>query len=196
MVIANFDKGSTYKDVFRIYQYDYGQILRIQGLNLPTAVEVHFSLQNTGGEATTRIGVTKDGVTDAVIPDSLLENGDIAQDYKIYAFIYLRNETSGQTEYKITMHVTSRRNIISLHTRDRILGCLEVWAPKDSGKRSPKRMQKQLSKGRRYRNRLLTDSKRKENTYGNQSKTLTGLILLQKKQKETAYGHTYYQSRT
>ena len=108
MVIANFDKGSTREDVFRIYQYNYGQVLRIQGLTLPTAVEVHFSLQNTGGEATTRIGVTKDGVTDVVIPDILLENGDIAQDYEIYAFVYLRNETSGQTEYKIALHITSR----------------------------------------------------------------------------------------
>lgn len=108
MIIANFDKSSTREDVFRIYQYDYGQVLRIQGLTLPTAVEVHFSLQNTGGETTTRIGVTKDGVTDVVIPDSLLENGDIAQDYEIYAFVYLRNETSGQTECKITLHITSR----------------------------------------------------------------------------------------
>ncbi|MEM0580224.1 hypothetical protein WBS51_07010 [Blautia sp. HA2174] len=108
MIIANFDKGSTREDVFRIYQYNYGQVLRIQGLTLPTAVEVHFSLQNTGGETTTRIGVTKDGVTDVVIPDSLLENGDIAQDYEIYAFVYLRNETSGQTECKITLHITSR----------------------------------------------------------------------------------------
>ena len=108
MIIANFDKGSTREDVFRIYQYNYGQVLRIQGLTLPTAVEVHFSLQNTGGETTTRIGVTKDGVTDVVIPDSLLENGYIAQDYEIYAFVYLRNETSGQTECKITLHITSR----------------------------------------------------------------------------------------
>lgn len=108
MVIANFDKGSTREDVFQIYQYNYGQVLRIQGLTLPTAVEVHFSLQNTGGETTTRIGVTKDGVTDVVIPDSFLENGDATQDYEIYAFIYLRNETSGQTEYKITLHITSR----------------------------------------------------------------------------------------
>ena len=108
MIIANFDKGSTREDVFRIYQYNYGQVLRIQGLTLPTAVEVHFSLQNTGGETTTRIGVTKDGVTDVVIPDSLLENGDIAQNYEIYAFVYLRNETSGQTECKITLHITSR----------------------------------------------------------------------------------------
>ena len=108
MIIANFDKGSTREDVFRIYQYDYGQVLRIQGLTLPTAVEVHFSLQNTGGETTTRIGVTKDGVTDVVIPDSFLENGYTTRNYEIYAFVYLRDETSGQTEYKITLHIISR----------------------------------------------------------------------------------------
>ena len=108
MIIANFDKGSTREDVFRIYQYDYAQVLRIQGLTLPTAVEVHFSLQNTGGETTTRIGVTKDGVTDVVIPDSFLENGYTTQNYEIYAFVYLRDETSGQTEYKITLHIISR----------------------------------------------------------------------------------------
>lgn len=79
MIVANFNRGTTTKGAFGIYQYNYGQVLRIQGLTLPPAVEVHFSLQNTGGEATTRIGVTKDGVTDVVIPDSFLENGDIAQ---------------------------------------------------------------------------------------------------------------------
>lgn len=109
MVIVNFSEENMYPDYYpEIWQYDYGQILRIQGLTLPPAVEVHFSLQNTGGETTTRIGVTKDGVTDVVIPDSFLENGYTTQDYEIYAFVYLRNETSGQTEYKITMHVTSR----------------------------------------------------------------------------------------
>lgn len=108
MIVANFNRGTTTKGAFGIYQYNYGQVLRIQGLTLPPAVEVHFSLQNTGGEATTRIGVTKDGVTDVVIPDSFLENGDIAQNYEIYAFVYLRDETSGQTEYKITLHIISR----------------------------------------------------------------------------------------
>lgn len=109
MIAIVFKTGEICKSTYQsIYQYNYGQVLRIQGLNLPPAVEVHFSLQNTGGEATTRIGVTKDGMTDVAIPDSFLENGDATQDYEIYAFIYLRNETSGQTEYKITMHVTSR----------------------------------------------------------------------------------------
>lgn len=102
----------TVKDGFSkaygLWQYDYGQILRIQGLKLPTAVEIHFSLQEKGGESVTRIGITKDGVTDVPIPDSMLENGDTARDYEIYAFIYITDETSGQTEYKITMPVKSR----------------------------------------------------------------------------------------
>lgn len=91
-----------------LWQYDYGQILRIQGLKLPTAVEIHFSLQEKGGESVTRIGITKDGVTDVPIPDSMLENGDTARDYEVYAFIYLTDETSGQTEYKISMPVKAR----------------------------------------------------------------------------------------
>ena len=89
-------------------QYDYGAVLRIQGLHLPPAVEIHFSLQETGGEAPPRIGVTKDGVTDVTIPDSMLENGDTARDYDIYAWIYLRDETSGETIKKIIMRVNSR----------------------------------------------------------------------------------------
>lgn len=109
MVIVAFKPGekeiSKYEE---LDQYDYGQILRIQGLNLPSAVEIHFALQKTGGTSKTRIGITKDGVTDVPIPDSMLENEDTTQDYSIYAFIYLTDETSGQTEYRITMRVKAR----------------------------------------------------------------------------------------
>lgn len=106
MVIANV--LSTYTTVSGLWQYDYGQVLRIQGIKLPPAVEIHFSLQERGGESVTRVGTTKDNVTDVVIPDSMLENGDITTDYKIYAFIYLTDSESGQTEYKISMSVKSR----------------------------------------------------------------------------------------
>lgn len=109
MVIVAFKPGekeiSKYEE---LDQYDYGQILRIQGLNLPQAVEIHFALQKTGGTSKTRIGITKDGVTDVPIPDSMLENEDIANDYSIYAFVYLTDDTSGQTEYKITLKVKAR----------------------------------------------------------------------------------------
>ena len=109
IVQVYFTPGSTYPgDSPSVWQYDYGQILRIQGLNLPQAVEIHFALQKTGGTSKTRIGITKDGVTDVPIPDSMLENGDTEDDYSIYAFIYITDETSGQTEYRITLRVKAR----------------------------------------------------------------------------------------
>lgn len=107
IIIVKLD--STYAAVYSgIWQWDYGKILRIQGGNLPKVVEVHFSLQDKGGDSITRIGTTIDGATDVPIPDSFLENGGRAQDYKIYAFIYLENGTAGNTKYKIEMSVKSR----------------------------------------------------------------------------------------
>ena len=109
MIIANFSKGETSKEIYSgLWQWDYGQVLRIQRLELPTATEIHFSLRDKGGEAVTRVGTTKDGVTDVVIPDAMLENNGSAVDYFIYAFVYITDETSGQTEYKISMKVKSR----------------------------------------------------------------------------------------
>ena len=103
-----FDKESAktiYKD---LWQYDYGQILRIEGLNLPKAVEIHFSLQETGGEAKRRIGITDSGVTDVVIPDFILEGNKTTRDYYAYAFIYVSSEESGETTHKIKMRIISR----------------------------------------------------------------------------------------
>lgn len=107
MIIANFE-DENYKRVTGLWQWDYGQVLRIQGLNLPNAVEIHFSLQESGGEAKKRVGFTKDGVTDVVIPESMLENEEAIDDYNAYAFVYLTGDTSGQTEYKICMPVKAR----------------------------------------------------------------------------------------
>lgn len=107
--IARFKEGSRTAEVKGIWQWDYGQILRIQGLNLPTAVEIHFSLDEHGGEAVRRIGVTKDGVTDVVVPDTMLENESAYGDsYYFFAYIYLTDETSGNTEYKIRAKVSTR----------------------------------------------------------------------------------------
>lgn len=108
MIIVNFENNEEYKKAYGLWQYDYGQVLRIQGLDLPTAVEMHFSLTETGGEAVTRIGVTKDGVTDVTIPDSLLEADGASQDYQIYVFIYLATPDSGETTRRITLGVKSR----------------------------------------------------------------------------------------
>lgn len=101
IVTAVFKESKNTK-VSDVWQWDYGQILRIQGLNLPTAVEVDFAVAGAS-ESIARIGTTKDGVTDVVIPDSLIETGN-----NLVAYIYLRDSESGNTEYQIDMLVTKR----------------------------------------------------------------------------------------
>ena len=100
---------STCKEIYTgIWQHDYGQILRITGVDLPKAVEVQFSLRNKGGDTLTRIGTTVDGATEVKVPDSFLKNENCTQNYLIYAWIYVTNDTSGNTEYQIILHVKSR----------------------------------------------------------------------------------------
>lgn len=101
-IVTAIFKDSTHTKVSDVWQYDYGQILRIQGLDLPTAVEVDFAVAGAS-ESIARIGTTKDGVTDVVIPDSLIETGN-----NLVAYIYLRDSASGNTEYQIDMLVTKR----------------------------------------------------------------------------------------
>lgn len=105
---AIFDTGTKYTNVVGLWKYDYGQILRIAGLNMPKTVEIHFSLNETYGNSVTRIGITKDRITDVSIPDSMLENENAKQNYNVYAFIFLTDENSGNTEYRIKIPVKAR----------------------------------------------------------------------------------------
>ena len=112
MITAVFTDNDDYARAYGLWQWDYGQELRIQGLHLPTAVEIHFALQETGGEAITRVGTTKDGVTTVTIPDSMLEGNSTVwtadKAYNIYAWVYLSDKSSGETIKRITMHVKAR----------------------------------------------------------------------------------------
>ena len=112
MVTAVFTDNDDYARAYGLWQWDYGQQLRIEGLHLPTAVEIHFALQETGGEAIPRVGTTKDGVTTVTIPDSMLEGNRATwtadKAYNIYAWVYLSDKSSGETIKRITMQVKSR----------------------------------------------------------------------------------------
>ena len=46
---AVFEPGSTTANVYGLWQYDYGQTLRIQGLHLPSAVEICFPFRRLAG---------------------------------------------------------------------------------------------------------------------------------------------------
>lgn len=110
MPVANFIKGRDKAHAGDAWQYNYGQKLYIHGLELPEVVEIGFSLTETGGMDNPRFGITTDGVTEVVIPDSMMEGGDTEEDYHIYAFIFVEDEKqeSGQTIKCVQICVKSR----------------------------------------------------------------------------------------
>ena len=108
MITAVFTDNSDYARATGLWQWDYGQRLRIEGLKLPAAVEIHFALTEQSGDAITRVGTTKDGVTEVVIPDSMLENQAAGATYEIYAWIYLADKISGKTIKRISVQVKRR----------------------------------------------------------------------------------------
>lgn len=83
-----------------LYQYDYGQIIKFEGVELPVAYEVHFSNSDQIGTAKAQIG-NSDGV---LIPDEYLLTGQ-----PVYVWIFLHTGTEdGETEYKCIIPVNKR----------------------------------------------------------------------------------------
>ena len=82
------------------YQWNYGQVLRINGIDLPHSFQVHFSNTPKVGTSTTSIGTGGE----VVIPDAYLTTGKT-----VYAWIFLHNaDTDGETMYAITIPVIPR----------------------------------------------------------------------------------------
>lgn len=90
-----------------LYQWNYGQILRITGADLPMAVEVGFSTTEKSGDSDVRVGSTNNGVTTVAIPDKLFKE-ERSTDYSIYAFVYVTDENSGTTVHEIVIPVKAR----------------------------------------------------------------------------------------
>ena len=106
IITATFN-DYTYARTTSLWQYDYGQILQIEGITLPATFEVHFSDQDQEGESLIQIGAVKDKAAQVQIPDSFLRKA-AGGNYSIYAFIYLTDTESGETKYKITIPVRAR----------------------------------------------------------------------------------------
>lgn len=97
MIIADFTKGYDEIITNKLVQWDYGQKLRIYGLNnLSEVIEVHFC-DNTCEKAIVRTASKFDGgYYEVGIPDSLIENK-----YDINAFVYI-------TGYEVSPEVNSK----------------------------------------------------------------------------------------
>ena len=84
----------------QLYQYDYGQILRFAGIELPDAYTVHFSNRQIGGNAVKQVG----GADGVQIPDEMLTSGQ-----NVYAWVFLHTGTDdGETMYAVTIPVQQR----------------------------------------------------------------------------------------
>ena len=99
IIIANFNNNESFAAAGPLWQYDYGQILQITGLDLPDAYQVHFC--NKGDLTTIEMIGDAGGVA---IPDNLLATG-----LPIYAYVFLHaGEEDGETLYKVIIPVNKR----------------------------------------------------------------------------------------
>ena len=99
-IVNAYFQGEDTTQTRGLYQWDYGQVLRLRGLALPASYEVHFSNVQIGGESVTQIG-NADGVN---IPDALLTTGR-----PVFAWVFLHaGENDGETMYAVQIPVTKR----------------------------------------------------------------------------------------
>ena len=102
ILVAKFKADERYTFTDSLFQYDYGQELKIDGLELPDTFEVHFSNELHGNSTTS---LYTNGTV--VIPDTYLTSFG-----KVYAWIYLHDtENDGETEYSIIIDVKARAKI-------------------------------------------------------------------------------------
>lgn len=95
MVKATFEGYNTIS-VYGLTQYDYGQILQIDGLLIEDNTEIHFC---QSGKAITQYIQSNQ----VLIPDYLLQIAD-----PINAYVYKIVKNSGETLHKIILHIDQR----------------------------------------------------------------------------------------
>lgn len=99
IVKASFVFGKT-ATTRSLHQWDYGQVLQFEGIDLPAAYTVHFANQPMSGDAKTQVG----GADGVYIPDEYLTTG-----LPVYAWVYLHTGADdGETVYSVTIPVTKR----------------------------------------------------------------------------------------
>jgi len=98
VVVATFNGDSKTARTHSVCQYDVGRILKIEGLDLPSAYQVHMS--NSQSEDAYIVLGDANG---APIPDELLATGK-----PLYSWVYLNQGDVGLTMYCINTYVVGR----------------------------------------------------------------------------------------
>ena len=99
IITVTFD-NTTVITAAPAYQHDYGKMLQIEGVDLPSTFEVHFCNE---GDTVTTTQVGNEGIV--TVPDAYFVNGK-----NILAFIYLHSSANdGETAYKVVIPVRKRQ---------------------------------------------------------------------------------------
>lgn len=99
ILTATFKNNLRHAETSSLWQYDYGQVLKIEGLDLPFAFEVHFANVD---EDKALVMVAASNEVD--IPDDVLQSGE---NIKAYFFLH-SGEDDGETEYVVNIPVNKR----------------------------------------------------------------------------------------
>lgn len=102
MLIANFTNYGEEITVDGLWQYDYGQRLQINGLNLPDVFEVHLFWKGLE-EAKVVTGYSENNKFYVDIP-----NESLKQRQAITVYIYLSTPETGKTVNTVMMFVNKR----------------------------------------------------------------------------------------
>lgn len=103
MLIVDFPNNVNKLTTSPLYQWDYGQVLKITGLGTLQVVQVHFCNRSCV-ETIVRLGSSIDDGLEVAIPDSLLED-----EWDINAFIYVFGENCAQTIKHVQIPVIKRK---------------------------------------------------------------------------------------
>ena len=97
-------KNKDSESVSGFYKYDFGQVLEIEGLELPEQFEVHF--QNGTGTPVTVNGTynSESGIATVSIPDECFQQEALVFD----AWLWVEDEQSGKTLKTITFYLIDR----------------------------------------------------------------------------------------
>lgn len=101
MILAEFRPGEYSTTAYGLVQWDYGQTLKITGVEVAETLEVHFAVNRKDAEIV--VGNIADGAIEAKIPDNLLEEGE-----EIKVYLYIADPDSGKTVRKVLLPVKRR----------------------------------------------------------------------------------------
>ena len=102
-----FEKGMNIASVYGFYQWDYGQMLEIKGVETNGNVCVQFYLDQSGGNAVPVVTEVKEDSIIAEIPSFVFEK-ETTRNYNAYAFVYVSDENSGETVKVIKLNIKAR----------------------------------------------------------------------------------------